>query len=61
MNASRNHGFPKWEQWEEPERRAVLEMCGAQMERYGYASDESDPGPAPYPRARVSDRAPANA
>jgi hypothetical protein len=36
MNASRNRGFPRWEQWDEPTRSAVLAMCGAQMERYGY-------------------------
>ena len=36
MNASRNRGFPKWEQWDEPTRSAVLAMCGEQMERYGY-------------------------
>jgi hypothetical protein len=35
-NASRNRGFPKWDQWDEPTRRAVLETCGEQMERYGY-------------------------
>ena len=35
-NASRNRGFPKWEQWDESTRATVLAMCGAQMERYGY-------------------------
>ena len=58
MNASRNHGFPKWEQWDEAERSAVLEMCGAQMERYGYTVgprasgnpyERTDAVPAPVP------------
>ena len=35
-NASQNRGFPKWEQWDEATRKAVLEMCGEQMGRYGY-------------------------
>ena len=36
MNASRNRGFPKWEEWEAPTREAVLAMCGEQMRQYGY-------------------------
>lgn len=36
MNASRNRGFPKWSEWDEPTRRAVLARCREQMERYGY-------------------------
>jgi hypothetical protein len=35
-NASHNRGFPKWEQWDEAARGAVLARCGEQMERYGY-------------------------
>jgi hypothetical protein len=35
-NASRNRGFPKWGQWDEAARGAVLARCGEQMERYGY-------------------------
>ena len=38
-NASRNRGFPKWEQWDEGTRTQVLEMCGEQMGRYGYATE----------------------
>jgi hypothetical protein len=37
-NASRNRGYPKWGQWDEPSRAAVLAMCGEQMERYGYGT-----------------------
>jgi hypothetical protein len=40
MNASRNRGFPKWEEWDGPTRDAVLAMCGDQMRQYGY-----DPNP----------------
>jgi hypothetical protein len=43
-NASRNRGFPKWDQWDEATRRAVLAMCGEQMERYGYRTATGDRG-----------------
>jgi hypothetical protein len=45
MNASRNRGFPKWRQWDQPAQSAVLAMCGSQMERYGYRTG-SDAGVA---------------
>jgi hypothetical protein len=35
-NASGNRGFPKWQQWDEATRAAVLARCGEQMERYDY-------------------------
>ena len=50
LNASPNRGFPKWEQWDEPTRQAVLSMCGEQMRRYGYdlapAGADRTPSPA---------------
>ena len=42
LNASRNRGFPKWEQWDEPSRQAVLKTCGEQMRRYGYLTSPEE-------------------
>ena len=53
MNASTNRGYPKWEQWDEPTRRAVLAMCGAQMEQYGYPTDDASSPADPAARPEV--------
>lgn len=45
-NASRNRGFPRWDQWDEPTRQSVLAMCGEQMERYGYRTASPAGAPA---------------
>jgi len=46
MNASRNRGFPKWREWEQSTKAAVLAMCGGQLERYGYRTGPDDAGAA---------------
>jgi hypothetical protein len=53
LNASPNRGFPKWEQWDEPTRQAVLAMCGEQMRRYGYlaTAEPAQVSPAAAPAA----------
>ena len=66
LNASPNRGFPRWEQWDEPTRQAVLARCGEQMRRYGYADASDTAGgdarPAPLaPPASVAPAVSANA
>lgn len=44
VNASTGRQMPKWEQWDAADRRALMELCGPQMDRYGYGAADA---PAP--------------
>ena len=36
VNASKDKGFPKFEDWDPAEKQKLLDLCGSQMEKYGY-------------------------
>jgi hypothetical protein len=36
VNASKDRGFPKFDEWHPAERQKLLDLCGPQMEKYGY-------------------------
>lgn len=43
VNASRDKGFPKFDEWAPAEKQRLLDLCGAQMEKYGYLAPQGVP------------------
>jgi hypothetical protein len=62
VNASQGRSLPRWEQWEASDQRAVLELCAARMERYGYSTGANlTPTPTPMTPTTTPSREPAQA
>lgn len=47
VNASTGKQAPKFDQWDAADRRVLLDLCGPQMERYGYGGAGASPAGSP--------------
>ena len=43
VNASTDKGFPRFDEWAPAEKQKLLDLCGAQMEKYGYLAPQAVP------------------